>query len=456
MRSIVKLIQVVLIMVLANAGSTTAYAFVFPTVAQYVNVSERYTGDRWSEARTESWNATRNTVWRQCAEVLMSQGVQLSPLTSARIARIDRCEGEVAAVNNRTKASLGALKIDERIILPLTNYQIDQYEGRVVSASALANLKGQLEKLMKDFAEFRSKNYLTADQANERYAPLSIVDRVTRLEEASRTPPVRVLPEQDAEGNVLPRDTAVSLWSEDVRTWLPWVLVLFALIFLVWFIPWLIGTSISALVARSRSSIAGFRKRKEEKKDAKETRSDSDRIDEVERDLSRLKNVVGDEAEGDAKATGLHALFEGVLNVGGRHEKELHSIRSDVRKVQVKADRAFAFAAANAVFNGFVLVGDTREVPLTQDELEKQLASDGDSIIYELAPEDNPDDVRRIRFTRANHVLDGGRHGLKIDGIPSQRNPVAMKMSTIFSKFRSAAKANHLVGIDAGTAKRAA
>ncbi|MEX0912951.1 MAG: hypothetical protein WDZ56_00310, partial [Candidatus Paceibacterota bacterium] len=143
----------------------------------------------------------------------------------------------------------------------------------------------------------------------------------------------------------------------------------------------------------------------------------------------------------------LRELKEKVDNENSGLHQRVKTVEKNVRDVSEKSDRALHFSVATADFAGYKLVGDTTKVPLTQPELERALVKDGDSVDYTLAPEDNLEDQRQIRFTRVDNAHGDGHHGLKVEGIAEQRHPIKFEISRIFTAFRNAAKKKQLVGI---------
>lgn len=146
--------------------SVEANAFYFPTTngaVHAVDVPQSYTGEVWAVARAESWKDTKNTVWTQCRDVLQSYG-------DATPTRIRECEQHVADANNITLEAAGKLKVNQQIILPISNEQALAYKTRehtntrvVVTAESLSDVSiGHLSEVSINHTITRLTDQVTA------------------------------------------------------------------------------------------------------------------------------------------------------------------------------------------------------------------------------------------------------------------------------------------------------
>jgi hypothetical protein len=110
-----RFVQVCVIAMGCVLYTATAHGFDFnPKGPQItlVTVPEDVVGDVWAVAVTESWQETKNTVWAHCMDVLVSYE---APKTD-----VERCEKDVALVNDATLEDLKTLQVGQLITLPLT------------------------------------------------------------------------------------------------------------------------------------------------------------------------------------------------------------------------------------------------------------------------------------------------------------------------------------------------
>lgn len=427
MRTYIKKLALAAVAVLGLTSAASAFKFSEPP--EYKVVPESFTGEEWAAATTESWIRTKNTVWDQCGGVIASyQSVE-----SVTLSKMIICLEEVAVRNDRTRSSLSNLQIGEPIILPLTRWQVAAYEHRVVASIDLSGLDAKLAALRDEFAsdvsgvhELASAAKQQAELAFLRIKGLSddvsdLKDRAMKSEQATQrtSQQLRDLQQKvDGKADVSVVDELTTrvgrLEVGGGTSVVPAAVTVFGYAFPWWWL--LLGVVVVACIILIWLLVGQQRT----KKKSGRTTSGREILAKQEARVNRL--------EGQVK----------------RSENDTHRVEGKADEALKRAEGAHHLARQALNFEGFVLL----EGPATQSELELALLGDGDSVTYKLVPDDDPNDIREIRFTRKNNAFGDGRPGLEIDGITNQRQPIAMSINVIFSKFRKAGRGNILKGVN--------